>query len=66
MTQAEFTGRVVAMQNTLYRVSTTILPQMCDREDAVQGAIEKALLKRDRLREDVYKRQPFESDKKMF
>ena len=52
MTQAEFTDRVVAMQNTLYRVSTTILPQMCDREDAVQGAIEKALLKRDRLRDD--------------
>ena len=52
MTQAEFTGRVVAMQNTLYRVSTTILPQMCDREDAVQGAIEKALLKCDRLRDD--------------
>ena len=52
MTQEEFTRRVVAMQDTLYRVSTTILPQLCDREDAVQGAIEKALRKRAHLRND--------------
>ena len=52
MTQAEFTGRVVAMQDTLYRVSCTILPQLCDREDAVQSAIEKALRKRALLRSD--------------
>lgn len=52
MTQAEFAGRVVKMQDTLYRVSSTILPQLCDREDAVQGAIEKALLKREHLRDD--------------
>ena len=52
MTQAEFADRVVAMQDTLYRVSTTILPQLCDREDAVQGAIEKALKKREKLRDD--------------
>lgn len=52
MTQAEFTGRVVAMQDTLYRVSCTILPQLCDREDAVQSAIEKALRKRLLLRRD--------------
>ena len=26
MTEAEFAGRVIAMQDTLYRVSTTILP----------------------------------------
>ena len=31
MTQAEFAGRVVAMQDTLYRVACTILPQLCDR-----------------------------------
>lgn len=53
MTQAEFTGRVVAMQDTLYRVSCTILPQLCDREDAVQSAIEKALRKRMLLRSDA-------------
>lgn len=52
MTQAEFAGRVVKMQDTLYRVSATILPQLCDREDAVQGAIEKALCKREHLRND--------------
>ena len=52
MTQAEFAGRVVAMQDTLYRVSCTILPQLCDREDAVQSAIEKALRKRMLLRND--------------
>lgn len=52
MTQAEFADRVVAMQDTLYRVSVTILPQLCDREDAVQGAIEKALRKREKLRDD--------------
>ena len=52
MTQEEFAGRIVAMQDTLYRVSTTILPQLCDREDAVQGAIEKAWRKQNRLRDD--------------
>ena len=52
MTQAEFNARVVAMQDTLYRVSSTLLPQLCDREDAVQGAIEKAIRKRHSLRKD--------------
>ena len=51
MTQAEFARRVVAMQDTLYRVSTTLLPQLCDREDAVQSAIEQALRKREHLRD---------------
>mgnify|MGYP002535306801 FL=1 len=51
MTQAEFVRRVVAMEDTLYRVSTTLLPQLCDRQDAVQSAIEKALRKRDKLRD---------------
>ena len=49
MTQAEFVRRVVAMEDTLYRVSTTILPQLCDRQDAVQSAIEKALRKQEKL-----------------
>ena len=51
MTQAEFVRRVVAMEDTLYRVSTTILPQLCDRQDAVQSAIEKALRKQEKLRD---------------
>jgi len=40
------------MQDVLYRVSTTLLPQLCDREDAVQSAIEKAFQKRHHLRND--------------
>ncbi|MBN1777818.1 MAG: sigma-70 family RNA polymerase sigma factor [Clostridiales bacterium] len=52
MTQEEFARRIVAMQDTLYRVSTTILPQLCDREDAVQEAIEKAWRKQGKLRDD--------------
>ena len=51
MTQEDFAERVVGMQDMLYRVSTTILPQLCDREDAVQGAIETAWRKRDALRD---------------
>lgn len=51
MTDAEFAARVIAMQDTLYCVSTTILPRLCDREDAVQSAIEKALRRRGRLRD---------------
>ena len=52
MSQEEFARRIVEMQDTLYRVSTTILPQLCDREDAVQGAIEKAWRKQGKLRDD--------------
>lgn len=52
MTQGEFAERIVAMQDTLYRVSATILPQLCDREDAVQEAIAKAWQKQSKLRDD--------------
>lgn len=52
MTQEEFTKRVLAMQDKMYRVSTTILRQLCDREDAVQSAIEKAWRHQGRLRDD--------------
>lgn len=52
MTQTEFEARIVAMQDTLYRVSATLLTQMCDREDAIQECIFHALKKRDRLRDD--------------
>ena len=52
MTQEEFAGRIVAMQDALYRVSTTILPQLCDREDAVQETIVKAWQKQSKLRDD--------------
>ncbi|MEA5016024.1 MAG: RNA polymerase sigma factor [Candidatus Limiplasma sp.] len=52
MTQEEFANRIVAIQDTLYRVSTTLLPQLCDREDAVQEAIVKAWQKQSKLRDD--------------
>jgi len=52
MTQEEWIARIIGMQDRLYRISTTILPQMCDREDAVQSAIEKALRKWQSLRDE--------------
>lgn len=52
MTQSEWNQRIIGMQDRLYRIATTILPQMCDREDAVQSAIEKAILKRSSLRDE--------------
>lgn len=51
MTHEEFAGRIVAMQGTLYRVASSILPQLCDREDAVQSCIEKAWCKQASLRD---------------
>ncbi len=52
MTQENFAGRIVEMQDTLYHVSATLLPQQCDREDAVQEAIAKAWQKQSTLRND--------------
>lgn len=52
MTQEEFAARIVEMEDVLYRVSTTLLPQLCDREDAVQETITKAWQKQGRLRDD--------------
>lgn len=53
MTNEEFAARVVAMQGTLYRVSCSILRQECDREDAVQSAIERAWRSQRALRDDA-------------
>ncbi len=53
MTNEEFAGRIVAMQETLYRVSYSILQKRCDQEDAVQEAIGKAWQQRGKLREDA-------------
>lgn len=53
MTHEVFAQQIVAMQGTLYRVSSSILPQLCDREDAVQACIEKAWRKRADLRDDA-------------
>lgn len=43
MTQTEFTQRVLAMQDRLYRVSCTLLRCEADREDAVQSALPDTL-----------------------
>lgn len=52
MTKEEFADRIVAMQDRMYRVSTTLLKRLCDREDAVQSAIEKAWRHQKKLRDD--------------
>lgn len=52
MTSEEFAGRIIAMQETLYRVSYSILPSRCDQEDAVQEAIQRAWQQRGKLRCD--------------
>ncbi len=52
MTSDDFASRIVAMQETLYRVSYSILPLACDREDAVQEAIQKAWQQREKLRKE--------------
>ena len=54
MTKEEFEARIIGMQDTLYRVSATILRQSCDREDAIQECIYKALKKRSALRDDRF------------
>lgn len=52
MTHEAFAQRITEMQGTLYRVSASILPQPCDREDAVQSCIEKAWRKQGALRDE--------------
>lgn len=52
MTHEEFAQRIIAMQGSLFRVASSILPQMCDREDAVQSCIEKAWRKQSTLRDE--------------
>ena len=46
MTSEQFAQEIVALTDTLYRVSYSILREKCDREDAVQGCLEKAWKKR--------------------
>lgn len=53
MTNEDFAARIVAMQDTLYRVSCAILREHHDREDAVQSAIEKAWQKQALLRDET-------------
>lgn len=53
MTKEEFEQRIISMQDTLYRMSATILYRPCDREDAIQECIFKSLKKRDSLKDDA-------------
>lgn len=54
MTGEEFAQRIIAMTDTLYRVSVTQLFRACDREDAVQETLRRAWEKRDKLRNERY------------
>lgn len=54
MTNEQFANEIVALTDTLYRVSYSILREACDREDAVQSSLEKAWRKRTSLRDDRY------------
>ena len=52
MEKEAFERELLALTDTLYRVSASILPRQCDREDAIQESILTALQKRERLRDD--------------
>lgn len=54
MTSEQFAQRVTELTPTLYKICYAQLPRACDREDAVQGALEKAWKNRARLREERY------------
>jgi len=54
LTNDEFSERIVAMMQTLYRVSYTYLSQGCDREEAVQECLCKAWQNRQQLRDERY------------
>jgi RNA polymerase sigma-70 factor (ECF subfamily) len=54
MTSEAFAQRIVAMQDTLYRVSYGLLSRACDREDAVQECIRRSWEKREQLHTDAY------------
>ncbi|MBE3136676.1 MAG: RNA polymerase sigma factor [Thermoplasmata archaeon] len=54
MTYDEFSTRIVAMMQTLYRVSYAQLSQSCDRDEAVQECLYKAWKKRHQLKDERY------------
>lgn len=54
MNKQEFTARVMAMENRLYRISCGMLECHPDRMDAVQETIFKAWANLNRLREEKY------------
>ena len=50
----EFSARIIAMTQTLYRVCYTYLSQSCDREEAVQECLCKAWQKRHQLKDERF------------
>lgn len=54
MNKQEFTRRVLAVENRLYRISCGMLKNPQDRMDAVQEAVTKAWANVDRLRREEY------------
>lgn len=52
MTKDAFIERVIALRDTLYRVSYSLLPNRYDQDDAVQETVKVALLKWETLRDD--------------
>lgn len=52
MTKEQFAEQILAMQQTMYRVSCGILRREADREDAVQECICKAWQKKDTLKDE--------------
>lgn len=54
MTCDEFSTRIVAMMQTLYRVSYAQLSQSCDRDEAVQECLYKVWKKRHQLKDERY------------
>ena len=56
MTKDEFSEQIIAMTQTLYRVSYSQLSQSHDRDDAVQECLCKAWQKRCQLKEERFMR----------
>lgn len=54
MTREDLAQRIVALQDTMYRVSYSLLPNRYDQEDAVQEAVRVILQKVHTLREETY------------
>ncbi len=54
MTSDVFAQRIIALTDTLYRISLSQLSQSCDREDAVQECLRKAWEKRKKLKDDRF------------
>jgi len=52
MMQRDFEAKVVALTQTLYRVSAALLARLCDRQDAVQSSILLAWQNRHRVRDE--------------